>query len=49
MNPNYLGKLVMVGMNKQFYKPTVAQIKERDDKTYRGKGSVLDPADDASA
>ena len=39
----------MVGMNKQFYKPPVAQIKERYYKMYRGKGSDLDPANDASA
>ena len=52
MNPNYLGKLVMVGMNKKFYKPPVAQIKERYYKMYRGKGSDLesaDPLDGASA
>ena len=52
MNPNYLGKLVMVGMNKQFYKPSVAQIKERYYQKYRGKGIALDPsnpAEDASA
>ena len=40
MNPNYLGKLVMVGMNKKFYKPPVAQIKER---YYKMRGATLSP------
>ena len=37
---------------RRVYKPTVAQIKERYYKMYRGKGSALDssnPAEDASA
>ena len=41
MDPVYLAILVMVGVNKNKFKPTVAAIKERYYQMFRGKGGEL--------
>ena len=38
MDPDFLGKLVMVGANQKRYKPSVQSIKEHYYAKYRGKG-----------
>ena len=38
MDPEYLGMLVMVGVNKQKFKPSVKAMKERYYQMFRGKG-----------
>ena len=38
MNPDFLGKLVMVGANQKRYAPSVQSIKEHYFAKYRGKG-----------
>ena len=38
MDPYYLGMLVMVGVNKKKFKPSVKAMKERYYQMFRGKG-----------
>ena len=38
MDPDFLGKLVMVGVNQKRYKPSVQAVKEHIYAKYRGKG-----------
>ena len=38
MDPEYLGMLVMVGVNKKKFKPSVAAMKERYHQKFRGQG-----------
>ena len=38
MDPEYLGMLVMVGVNKKKFKPSVKAMKERYYQMFRGKG-----------
>ena len=38
MDPDYLGMLVMVGVNKKTFKPSVTAMKERYYQMFRGKG-----------
>ena len=38
IDPEYLGKLVMVGVNKSKFKPSIQMVKERYYEKFRGKG-----------
>ena len=40
IDPAYLGVLVMVGANKNRFKPTVKAIMERYYNKYRGEGGI---------
>ena len=44
MDPEYLGMLTAIGINKKAYKPTVAEIKAKYYAKFRGKNAAT--ADD---
>ena len=41
MDPDYLGMLVMMGVNNKKFKPSVTAMKERYYQMFRGKGAGL--------
>ena len=41
LDPEYLAMLVMVGVNKNHFKPSLAAIKERYYQMFRSKGGEL--------